>query len=474
MEEILLNIDSRNRDTTKYPIETKFILDLDSTYKNIYSIKVLSLELTNSINLISSSKKNNFLTFHFPNKANDPDGIKISIDDEYTYNITEIKTNLNNKLAVMFNNETYKEKYFYIFYLNSDTNIVINTTSGFIIKEGWYSLYGIYNLIKDYILKNVITDFTISFALDVFDRRFETQIRTDTFNEEEYNSGDIDLNLDNFKSDFYSLYITDIVDFIVKTVDDDPAGVFGILDNLNSNLVYPYLSGSKYYINNINVSDDIYKLYNIKFNVNTTSTSITFTNSINDGKVYFFGVPATNDYTIASLLDKVILKTNNLITLAEFNNRSYTASLNKDVPYFEVSYSDFSYFLGFRPNTTNILSPTYLTLLTLRPITFYNLDEISYILIKINDWGYLEVANKKILSRCISNLTINNLRFASSLEYLFKQPINFNKLDIELLDHSGATLDTNHCNFSMTLELKQIMSSDKKYNIESKNTLFRH
>ena len=61
MEDTLISIDSKYRDFTKYPDESNFTFILEKIYKNIVSVKLVSLELTNSINYISSSKKNNYI-----------------------------------------------------------------------------------------------------------------------------------------------------------------------------------------------------------------------------------------------------------------------------------------------------------------------------------------------------------------------------------------------------------------------------
>jgi hypothetical protein len=63
MEDILISIDSKYRDFIKYPNESKFTLNFEKIYKNIVSAKLVSLELTNSINYISSTKNNNYVTF---------------------------------------------------------------------------------------------------------------------------------------------------------------------------------------------------------------------------------------------------------------------------------------------------------------------------------------------------------------------------------------------------------------------------
>jgi hypothetical protein len=81
MEEVLLNIDSRYRDITVYPQESKYKLTLEKMYKNIISARMVSMEITNTINYIDSKKDNNWFKLHLPNKINDPDGVIFQLED---------------------------------------------------------------------------------------------------------------------------------------------------------------------------------------------------------------------------------------------------------------------------------------------------------------------------------------------------------------------------------------------------------
>jgi hypothetical protein len=174
MEEIIINLDSKYRDRIAYPIETKFRINLEKTYKNIVSITINSLEINNSINYISSKKDNNYITLHLPNKLNDPEGTKVYLYDGLLQLISSIRTLFNGIFAGIFNNngglqaQTYNnkpfaEKYFYIFYLNESSTINfdfnINNSSNLpsslsnklVIQKGWHSVYGLVGQIKNYI-----------------------------------------------------------------------------------------------------------------------------------------------------------------------------------------------------------------------------------------------------------------------------------------------------------------------------------
>ena len=62
MENAIINIDSRLRDTSKYPNEAKFIYDLNNNYKNIVSLTISSFEFPNTSYLFSATKGNNTFT----------------------------------------------------------------------------------------------------------------------------------------------------------------------------------------------------------------------------------------------------------------------------------------------------------------------------------------------------------------------------------------------------------------------------
>ena len=47
-------------------------------------------------------------------------------------------------------------------------------------------------------------------------------------------------------------------------------------------------------------------------------------------------------------------------------------------------------------------------------------------------------------------------------EYIFKQPIDINKFDIELIDPYGNIIDMIYMNFSFTLELDCLICSTSK------------
>jgi hypothetical protein len=173
MEEIFVNIDSLYRNIITYPDSSKFTYVFNNVFKNIVSIKLASIELANTIPTVSSAKNNNYFLIHVPNRTNDPSGTIIQLPDILLQTVNNFTIKLNNIIGGYFNSyfvlNGYNsnpveicEKYFYIFYLNSDLTILFDFNSCntppslqsiLTIKEGWTSIYGLVLQIKNYILK---------------------------------------------------------------------------------------------------------------------------------------------------------------------------------------------------------------------------------------------------------------------------------------------------------------------------------
>lgn len=341
MEEIFINIDSKYRDRIAYPGETKFRINLEKTYKNIVSATINSLEINNSINYISSKKDNNYITIHLPNKLNDPAGTKIILYEGLLQLITSIKTLFNGIFSGIFNNngglqtlkydeKPFAEKYFYIFYLNENTqinfdfnvnnqiNIPKSLNDKLTIEKGWHSVYGLVNQIKKYIsekyeernnykmenpnspgipLDNGNFSIASSIILKIFDRRFRNMsilaldcIRIDSISDKSFLLNNLNGNFDLLKEHIYKTYIKDINTFISSPAGIGDTSGFGILDLLtSSNFVVPpgyvnegpLISNSKYYISNSssNPNSDSTQLYNITHNVDLTALRVFFKNS---------------------------------------------------------------------------------------------------------------------------------------------------------------------------------------------------
>jgi hypothetical protein len=292
MEEILINIDSRFRDINVYPSESKFKINLEKAYKNIISARLISLEINNSMSYIDSTKNNNWIKVHLPNKTNDPEGVKLQLEDGLLQVVSAIQNIFNELFQNTFNTNSalstteidgkpFAEKYFYIFYLNEKIDINFNFNTPTIlpssireplsITAGWHSVYGIIKQIESYLetkfseretykKKNPLTpsidldngNFSLnSFTLKIFDRRFRSVditsspinptihdcIRYDNFvPDNNYTTNNLKTNIGLLKEEFYKFYIYDTTYFITLTNPTTvPEASMGILDLLTTN-----------------------------------------------------------------------------------------------------------------------------------------------------------------------------------------------------------------------------------------------
>jgi len=95
--------------------------------------------------------------------------------------------------------------------------------------------------------------------------------------------------------------------------------------------------------------------------------------------------------------------------------------------------------------------------------SFPNINHDNYIFMRINDFGSIinDVRTNKLLAKIIINdqqLVFDNNNFITK-QQVFRQPININYLDIELISPLGETLQFDNTNYSFTLEIGQIYDS---------------
>ena len=107
---------------------------------------------------------------------------------------------------------------------------------------------------------------------------------------------------------------------------------------------------------------------------------------------------------------------------------------------------------------------------------FFDTTGHNYIFIKINDWGYIDFFGESLMAKILLTSGLGNPKLDDFVNqgYRFRQPININKLDIELVDYLGNTLDLNGSNFSCTIQLTNIISSDQKHIIEKEAIVFNY
>ena len=592
MEEILINIDSRYRDTIIYPNESKFRYTLEKSIKNVGSIKLASLEVNNSINYISSTRKNNFLKIHLPNKINDPVGTIIQLEDGFLQLVGSINNLMNTIFEGLFNKnsslqtkevngEPIAEKYLYIFYLNNNLQFALDFNdptympatlqNPLILKAGWYSLFGMVLQINNYITQKYnerkvfksanINDMS-SIGLDsgnfqfisavnlmIFDRRLRNIstvivnsktyyqpnandcIRTDTLNLHNniYNANNLATNLNTFKNDFYKYYLYDTTNFIIAVTSEDYPDL-GILDKLATNsYVIPagyvgagsnLLGASIYYLNN-DSSDptmDSTQIYNLHCSTNLTSLRISVANTFTKASgstrdYYYYWQDITSDteqsWSTAdstnrteNLVIKSYLLAQGFITIAQYNDGSFKPNCKKDIAPFDLDFNTYvdlntylnnniidlkslqypplGYFLGFRPDMTKkgdkfLVSPIWVdTDCIIAAPKMFNTTGDSYIFLRINDYGYVDFFNKPMLGKILMTTGLGNPKIDDGLgkEYRFRQPVNLQRLDIELVDYLGNTLDLNGADWSFTVEIKPYISSTQKLANEKQAIVF--
>lgn len=580
MEELLINVDSRYRDRILYPSETKYRMNLEKTYKNIISARMVSMEITNTINYIDSKKNNNWFKLHLPNKINDPEGIILQLEDGLLQVIGSIKnivnilfdvyTNTNGglqQLSIDF--KPYAEKYFYFFYLNDAVTFTFDFNSAIApsklsdkltINPGWHSIYGIaiqlnnyvkscYFIRKDYVQSNPTTpvinldsgNYKLNdFNFRIWDRRFRsldiTQEPTanDCIRIDTVIVSDVTFNINDFvtfKNRIYLNYISNISTYIPSD-----SGT-GILDRLIGNTyIIPsgyvgangtttYSSQSIYNINNStnNPTTDSTQIYHLQMVVNYLSYTVSFENEyttdVSAGIDYFFywvdpfGDTSLNtwnnvDYStsetvnrLANLTSKNFLRTYKFITEEQLMDPYYNATLEKDLAAFEIDFNTYTdlvnpvynglvdikkmqypplgFYLGYRADIQKLtdkflLSPIYYnTKVSLKGSKVYSTSGDTYMFLKINDWGYIDFFNSTMFAKILISTGLGNASIGEiNKEYRFRQPINIQRLDVELVDYLGNSIDLNGFDWSFTLELKVLLSSDQKEAVERQNLVF--
>jgi hypothetical protein len=98
--------------------------------------------------------------------------------------------------------------------------------------------------------------------------------------------------------------------------------------------------------------------------------------------------------------------------------------------------------------------------------TVLDITKDDYLYLRVNDYGviYNDVRSNALLAKIIlydAQFVIDTGANFLTKSYVFKQPTSINKLEIELVDKRGVTVDMNLINFSLTLELGQIYDITK-------------
>ena len=313
------------------------------------------------------------------------------------------------------------------------------------LPVGWYSVYGLYNIIINSPSNLSIVN-TQVIILNVYDTRSTNNKRADT----------IDLRsipINSLKTELYKIYVND-PKFIPNSTGN---GILDILLN-RFNIIYSI---------NTSAGTTNPKNFNLTFDFNPSSLITTFSNLL--GNVY----SNSNNGTRSSTWSQISPTLNDIIPFEiDFYNYSIQSNSN-------LNYPSIGYMLGYRPILQNFLLISNYSQLNLNTELNsnhpYNLNDNLYLFLKINDWGCIQFNNSKIFAKILftSHCTSNKIDDCVNPEFKFRQPINFDKLDIELLDYLGNNLELNGRDFSFTISLKEIFNTDDKYQKEANNLVFK-
>lgn len=137
----------------------------------------------------------------------------------------------------------------------------------------------------------------------------------------------------------------------------------------------------------------------------------------------------------------------------DFSTNNYTNNVQN------IKYLSLGYYLGYRLiNNSFLLTPKFINnKLILLSTKNYNILAEDYIFLKINDWGNIDFFNKILFSKIYlrSDLTaLNKTNNFINKEYVFRQLSNISKIDVELIDYLGNTVDLNGVDFSFSISLR--------------------
>jgi hypothetical protein len=412
MEKIIINIDSNFRDLKKYPISSKFSLILDKAIKNVTDIEITSVEFSNLYNTFSSLKNNTY----FKLKYNTPTPISIP---------TSIITTTSLTNTILIPNEVYS------------INNVID-----IINSQLKLIYNYINIrYNDGI---VIISSNFKFTLDFTNSSNKPSLGSLLgFTNNIYNITTPDLSVDNYGYNIYSISSE------IKTINENT--IYNFNSSLNNNSFnftydYPVINSTPI----ISISNKNYKAEDL---ITDIQTNLNIFNSS------FINFQINLDYNT----NKIKISSNTFFNI-DFTNTG--------------NYSSLGYQLGFR---NNIYNNPYKDNTSTTPL-YYIIGEVelnvisnNYLFLKINDYGNLYtnflndqkyiLSSKNILGKIILNSNSSNINDNNSFickKYLFRQPVNINKFDIELINSDGDTVKGLNLDYSFTLEITYIYNS-KEY-----------
>ena len=139
-----------------------------------------------------------------------------------------------------------------------------------------------------------------------------------------------------------------------------------------------------------------------------------------------------------------------------------SGTFNVDFSNDNSQYKSLGYHLGFRKTT-------YTATDSLIAESLCDVNGENYIFIKINDYGNLiinPVLGIKALSKVVFHQNKGGFTFDNNSDmltkyFIFRQPVNIKRLEIELLDAYGNRVDNRNFDYSLTLEIGQIYKKEE-------------
>ena len=209
--------------------------------------------------------------------------------------------------------------------------------------------------------------------------------------------------------------------------------------------------------------------------------NISFTLTLSPTKVYEIIIPEGN-YDVPLLFAQIqnnldtINNKEGTIFLIAVNEINYKVTFTNNTPFSLIFnnesnslYRTLGNRLGFRKDNNGYLMAKQQSRFnpTLMANQYYwtgeaiiDISKDDYCFLRVNDYGviYNDIRDNALLAKLIlydNQYVIDNGSNFLTKSYIFKQPINIAKMEIELISKYGQTIKMDYLNYSMTFEFGQ-------------------
>lgn len=198
-------------------------------------------------------------------------------------------------------------------------------------------------------------------------------------------------------------------------------------------------------------------------------------------QVYILGVPTQvtipdGNYSITELITLITPKLPAGVTIGYSSNTNKVTFTSTSM--FSIVFpssntnpngNGIGYNLGFSSLTPSTISPSAGTYISVSDL-FIDTVQDTYVYLAINDYNLVEhqeygqthfdaFAKVTLLSGKGTIIYDNAYANSTTKEYHFPQPVNITRFEIKVLDAYGQILDLQGANFSLTLELQEVIDS---------------